>query len=304
MMRSYNDSQISAAFKYYRRKTVVVKYGGAAMQTSALKHCIINDIALLRAAGANVIVVHGGGPELTALQERLGLETKFIGGQRYTNAETMEAALMALCGKVNKELVCLLESESARTVGISGVDGSMLRCKKQASPDLGFVGEITKVRKDLLHVFMLDDIIPVVATVGIGDDGRMYNINADTAAGRIAAAVCADYFLTLTDVPGVLSNVSDPTSVIREIRTSEIENLISTARITGGMIPKVRGIADAIGRGLKSATIVNGRIPHALMLALMSRGALERGERFDEEDGAGGTTIVGEKRNEGPNENE
>ena len=191
-MRNYTESEVREAFAQYSGKTVVVKYGGAAMESSALKLCVVKDIVHLRKAGVNVVVVHGGGPELTALQERLGIETKFVDGQRYTDAATLEAALMALCGKVNKDLVRLIENEGGRAVGISGIDGSMLRCKKQTTPDLGFVGEIVKVKKDLLHVFMIDDIIPVISSVGIGEDGHAYNINADAAAGRLAAALSAD----------------------------------------------------------------------------------------------------------------
>jgi acetylglutamate kinase len=260
---------------------VVVKYGGAAMQSSGLRNCVVRDIVTIRDAGADVVVVHGGGPELTSLQELLGIDTKFVDGLRYTDARTIDAALMALCGKVNKDLVRMIENEGQKAAGLCGIDGSILRCRKQSHPDLGFVGEITRVRKDLLLILMIGDIIPVVSTVGLGEDGLAYNINADTAAGRIAASLRADYFITLSDIPGVLLDMNDPSSLIVEMDADETEELIKTGAITGGMIPKVRGICDAVKRGACSASIIDGRVPHALLFALAGRVSAESAKTED-----------------------
>jgi len=240
-------------------KTIVIKYGGAAMQSEELKAGVMEDVAKL-ASDADVILVHGGGPELSALQKKLGSEPLFVEGLRYTDEETMDAALMALCGKVNKDLVRLLENLGRKAVGLSGVCGGTLRCTKQKEPDIGFVGEISDVETKLLHTLLGAGYTPVVSTVGLGDDGYAYNINADTAAGCIAASMAASHYVTLSDVPGVLNGAD----LISEVKVSETEGLISEGVITGGMIPKVRGIADAIKRGAGSASIIDGREPHAL----------------------------------------
>ena len=287
-----SESEIREALAHFRGRRISVKYGGAAMQSSGLKRCVIKDVTHLRANGANIVVVHGGGPELSALQERLGIETRFVDGLRYTDAETIDAALMALCGKVNKDIVRMIENEGGKAIGLSGIDGGILRCKKQEDPDLGFVGEIVRVKKELLHLLLMGDFIPVISSVGIGEDGLAYNINADTAASRIAAGLTADCFVTLSDVPGVLRDVNDPASLIGEIKAGEIEGLIEEGVITDGMIPKTRGLADSMRRGVKSVCIANGRIPHALMLALVARMAAENGRQPDHERGVAGTTIV------------
>jgi acetylglutamate kinase len=276
--------------------SIVVKYGGAAMISPALRDCVVKDIVYLRESGADVIVVHGGGPELTSLQEQLGIETSFVDGLRYTNAQTIDAAMMALCGKVNKDIVRMFENEGQRAAGLSGIDGSVICCRKQEVPDLGYVGEITKIRKELLHILLIGGILPVISTVGIGEDGYAYNINADTAAGRIAASFGADFFITLSDVPGVLQDINDPMSLIIEMNEDEAEALIRSGVISGGMIPKIKGITDAVRRGAKSASIVDGRIPHSLLLALAERAASERGVTPGSITDFVGTTIV--RRNE------
>jgi acetylglutamate kinase len=277
-------------------KCIVVKYGGAAMASPELRKCVIMDISFLRESGADVIVVHGGGPELTALQGQLGIETRFVDGLRYSDAQTIDAALMALCGKVNKDIVRMFENEGHRAAGLSGIDGSVICCRKQEVPDLGYVGEIIKIRKELLHILLIGGILPVISTVGIGEDGSAYNINADTAAGRIAASLGADCFITLSDVPGVLQDTNDPMSLIVEMDEDEAEELIGSGVIYGGMIPKVRGIADAVRRGAKSASIVDGRVPHSLLLALTERVTSERGGTPENIIGFVGTTIVSRNR--------
>jgi len=248
----------------YQGKTIVIKYGGAAMQSEALKSGVMKDVSALREAGAAVVLVHGGGPELSALQKRLGLEPRFVDGLRYTDGDTMDAALMALCGKVNKDLVRLLENSGQKAVGLSGIDGGILRCEKQTEPDIGFVGRVLEVDKGLLRSLCGAGYIPVISTVGLGKDGLAYNINADTAAGKIAGALKAEFFITMSDVPGVLGETDDPESLIREIRAGEVEALINDGVITGGMIPKARGLAEAVKDGVGAASIIDGRVPHAL----------------------------------------
>ena len=247
-------------------KTVVIKYGGAAMQSEMLKSGVMEDAAGLAEDGAAVVLVHGGGPELSALQKRLGIETRFVQGSRYTDEETMDAALMALCGKVNKDLVRLLENSGRKAVGISGIDGGLLQCSRQEEPDIGFVGLVDEVDTGLLRTLLDAGYIPVVSTVGLGRDGLAYNINADIAAGKIAASLSADYYVTMSDIPGVLSDAEDAGSLISEIRADEVEGMIERGVVSGGMIPKARGLSDAVKSGAGFAVIVDGRVPHALRL--------------------------------------
>lgn len=228
------------------------------MQSEELKDGVMKDAARLSAAGAKVVLVHGGGPDLSALQVKLGIETRFVDGLRYTDAETIDAALMALCGKVNKDLVRRIGNKA---VGISGIDGGILRCVRKAEPDIGFVGEISEIDTGLLHTLLDSGYLPVVSTVGLGGDGLAYNINADTAAGKIAADLKADLYVTMSDIPGVLNESGD---VIPEILSSEVEGLIANGVISGGMIPKARGLADAVKSGIGSALIIDGRVPGAL----------------------------------------
>jgi len=291
-MEDFYKPEILKALESYRGMMVVVKYGGAAMQSDGLKRSVAQDAFRLAAAGAKVALVHGGGPELSAMQGRLGIETKFVDGLRYTDGETMDAALMTLCGKLNKDLVRLLENEGARAAGISGIDGGLLRCERQKSPDLGFVGEIRAVDTGLLETLLGAGYIPVVSTVGLGTDGEAFNINADTAAGRIAASLFADRFITLSDIPGVLRDMNDPSSLIREIRTEEAERYIEAGVISGGMIPKIRGLTDAVLRGARAASIIDGRVPHALALALCSNAGTESGAPEGAACRISGTTVT------------
>ena len=290
------EIQIQEAIGNLRGKTIVIKYGGAAMKSSGLRNCVVKDIVNLRESEAEIVLVHGGGPELTELQEQLGIETRFVDGLRYTDAQTIDAALMALCGKVNKDIVRMLEKEGQRAAGFSGIDGSTILCRKQSDPDLGYVGDIIRIKKELIHTLLIGGIMPVISTIGIGEDGLAYNINADTAAGRIAASMSADYFITLSDVPGVLQDVNDPISLIVEMNETEAEDLIESGVIFGGMIPKVRGLADAVKRGARSASIVDGRVPHSLLFALAERAASERGMILEEEIHFVGTTVSKQKK--------
>ena len=248
----------------FRGKSVVIKYGGAAMQSTALQSGVMEDVAAIAATGAHVIVVHGGGPELSALQAKLGSEPRFVEGLRYTDEATIEAALMTLCGKINKNLVRLIENAGGRAAGISGIDGGILKCVRKKEPDLGYVGEITEVDTELLQALLDADYIPVVSTVGLGTDGNAYNINADTAAGMIAVNLPAEFFVAMSDIPGVLSDPDDPDSLIAGVRLDEVEKMIAEGVISGGMIPKARGIAEAVRGGVGTAFIIDGRVPRAL----------------------------------------
>ncbi|MDR1797970.1 MAG: acetylglutamate kinase [Clostridiales Family XIII bacterium] len=250
-----------------RPHNIVVKYGGAAMTEDALKTAVIEDIVALQKGGANVVLVHGGGPELSAFLKRQGHEPRFVDGLRYTDAPTLEAAVMVLAGKVNKDLVRRIGLAGAAAAGLCGVDGGMLTARRQTAAgggDLGFVGEVTQVDTKLLKALAGAGVIPVIASIGIGADGQLYNITADTAAARIAAALPADAFITLSDIPGVLRDANDPESLLPVIRAGDIDGLIEEGVITGGMIPKIMGCREAIARGLAAAHIIDGRVPHAL----------------------------------------
>ena len=283
------------AFNHYRNKTVVIKYGGSAMETAGLMLSILEDIAKLRNSGVNVVIVHGGGPELSAMQTRLGIETKFIDGLRVTDPETVDAALMVLCGKLNKDIVRMLENEGCRAVGLAGIDGSILKCKRYANHDIGFVGEIIQIDESLISALIAGGFVPVISSVGIGEDGLAYNINADTAAGRIAAAMNADCFLALSDVPGVYRDMQDPASLIDCMDVDTAEELFMTGAFKNGMIPKVRGLIEAIRSGVRQAAIIDGHVPHALLLSLAERVAPGYEPANGSKTGFTGTTIVGGK---------
>ncbi|MDR1954050.1 MAG: acetylglutamate kinase [Clostridiales Family XIII bacterium] len=254
----------------YAGKTIVVKYGGAAMTDETLKTSVMRDIVLLTSVGMRVVLVHGGGPEISRILRRLGKESVFVGGLRYTDEETAEIVSMVLAGKVNKSLVSLVHKCKGRAIGLCGVDGGMLRAKKLDSADLGYVGEIVAVDTSAVEIAIAEGFIPIVATVGIGDDGQVYNINADTAAAALAAALKAEKLISLTDVRGVLADKDNEDSLIANISLSRIPELIGRGVISGGMIPKIESCADAIGRGLKEAVIIDGRIEHSILLELFS----------------------------------
>jgi acetylglutamate kinase len=254
----------------YNGATVVVKYGGAAMKTDELKKSVMEDIVQLSLRGARIVLVHGGGPELSEMLARLGKETKFIGGLRYTDEETASIALMTLAGKVNKGLVRYIGAVGGRAVGLCGVDGLMLLSKKMETPDLGFVGEIISVDTALIEAALEIGCIPVIATVGVGTDGTLYNINADTAAGKISAALSASKLISVSDVKGILRDKSDEGSLIPEVSVDEIEELIESGVVEGGMIPKVRSCAQAVEDGVAEAAVIDGRVPHAVLSELLS----------------------------------
>jgi acetylglutamate kinase len=254
----------------FHGKTVVIKYGGAAMSEPALKEEFARDVVLLKYVGMNPIVVHGGGPEITSYMDRLGLPVQFVEGLRVSSPETVEIAKMVLVGKVNKDIVLLVNRHGMPAVGLCGDDGMLFRVTRQSSPsghDVGFVGRIERVDVDLLNR-VADRYIPVVASVGADREGTSYNINADEAAGAVARAMSAYKIMFLTDVPGWLRDPGDPSSVVSEAGADEVETRL--AGVSGGMRPKLQACLDAIHGGVSYAHIVDGRVPHSLLLELFT----------------------------------
>ncbi|EID84323.1 acetylglutamate kinase [Treponema sp. JC4] len=258
-------------FKEWCGKIVVVKYGGNAMLNEELKQAVMEDIVLLNTIGIKVVLVHGGGPEINHMLDRVGKESKFVDGLRYTDAETMEIVQMVLTGKLNKDIVGILLQKGGKAVGLSGVDAGLLRAKK-TDKDLGFVGEVTEVQPDILLSMLDRGFIPVVSTVALGEQGddARYNINADTAAAKIAVALKAEKFVQLTNVPGILRDVNDPNTLIKRIEKTAIGSLKATGIISGGMIPKIDCCLTALEGGVPRTHIVDGRVPHSLLIEMFS----------------------------------
>jgi acetylglutamate kinase len=257
----------------YQGKTIVVKYGGNAMINEALKAAVIQDIILMTCVGIRTVLVHGGGPEIDDMLKKTGKESTFINGLRYTDSETMEIVQMVLCGKVNKDITGLIQQAGGKAMGLCGIDGAMLRATRKTDADLGLVGEIESVDTTILNSALDTGFIPVVSSVAYGmgtDNGKSLNINADIAAAKIAAALSAENLVLMTDVQGILRDVNDPSSLIRTTTQSEIETMKKSGAISKGMIPKVDCCAIAIGGGVKKATIIDGRQPHALLVELFT----------------------------------
>ena len=255
----------------HANKTVVVKYGGNAMINEGLKDAVMTDLTLLSLCGIRVVLVHGGGPEITDMLKKIGKQSRFIGGLRYTDQETMDIVQMVLGGKVNKDLVVQLQQKGGRALGLCGLDGGMIRARRLTeNGDLGFVGEITDVDVTPINDALEKGYIPVVATMGAGGDGNVYNINADTAAARIAAALGAEKLILLTDIRGLLRDRDDESTLIPVVNVSEVPSLIRQGIISGGMIPKVDCCVEAVRRGVGRAHIIDGRIPHSALIELFS----------------------------------
>ncbi|MBE6700903.1 MAG: acetylglutamate kinase [Ruminococcaceae bacterium] len=253
----------------YNGKILVIKYGGNAMINEELKQYVMEDIVLMHLIGVKVVLVHGGGPEITEMLERVGKKTEFVNGLRVTDKETAEIALMVLSGKINKGLVNLLESKGGKAMGISGVDGRMIEAEMK-DQRLGYVGRITKVNIDPILDLLEKGYIPVVSTVGCDKEGNVYNINADTAASYIAGAMEAESLISMTDIAGILKDKDDPTSLISCIDIEEAGHLFESGIISGGMIPKVECCIDAINRGVKKVFIMDGRLPHAILIETLT----------------------------------
>ena len=264
-------SEATPYIQKYHGKTLVIKYGGNAMVNDTLKLAVMNDLVTLTLLGVRVVLVHGGGPAINEMLARVGKQSRFVGGLRYTDKETMDIVQQVLAGQVNKELVALLKG---RGVGLCGMDGHMITCRRKTDADLGFVGEIEKVNTALIDHLLDDSFIPVIATVGMDRDGVPFNINADTAAAEIAVALHAEKLVSMTDIAGLLYDKNDETTLIPEVELGDIERYKREGIIAGGMLPKIEGMADAIRKGVREAVIIDGRVPHSILLEMFSdRGA-------------------------------
>ncbi|MDU2992716.1 MAG: acetylglutamate kinase [Clostridium sp.] len=258
--------------QHYNGKIIVVKYGGNAMISDELRETVIIDIVLMKCIGFKPIVVHGGGPYISSFLDKLGEKSEFINGLRYTDKKTMEVVQMVLGGKVNKDLVTLIEKAGGKSIGLCGLDGSLLKAKKlESEVDLGYVGEVTSVNTEAITMALDAGYIPVIGSMAIGEDGNdLYNINADTCAAKIASALKAEKLILLTDVAGVLKDPKDPTSLLSVLRLHEIPKLTLQGVIKGGMIPKIQCCVESVRMGVERAHIIDGRVPHSLLLELFS----------------------------------
>lgn len=273
MRDSQNTAQtLTESLKYflkYRDQTVVIKYGGNAMIDEKVKESILKDILLLKTVGIKVVLVHGGGPAIGELLEKYERKSQFVQGLRVTDKKTAHLALTALAGKVNKSLVQDIIRLGGNAIGVSGIDGKLIEAKP-ISEDLGYVGEITAIHPEIIERINQTDAVPVIASAGIGLDGEIYNVNADTAASRIAGALSAEQFILLSDVRGLYGNFPDEESFIDEINLTNLEKLVKEKKITDGMIPKIEAIKYAMFEGLGQAVLLDGRVPHALLLELFT----------------------------------
>ncbi len=255
-------------------RTVVIKYGGNAMISEELKNSVMEDITLLKYIGVNPVVVHGGGPDITRTLKQLNIESEFVNGLRKTDSATMEVAQMVLVGKTNKEIVSLLSQKGGKAIGICGIDDNMIECEKMTKTDdgqdidLGYVGNITHINPHMLEVLANSGYIPVVAPIGVDKNGQSYNINADTVAGELACALKAEKLILLTDVEGVKSSRED--RILNALTVDEVHRLIGDGTITGGMIPKVMGCVRALENGVGRTHIIDGRIPHCILLEIFT----------------------------------
>lgn len=255
----------------YHDKIVVVKYGGNAMTNNELKEAVMSDIVLLSEVGIKVVLVHGGGPEINAMLKRVGIESKFINGLRYTDQETIDIVKMVLCGKVNKELVCALQLHGGKALGLCGCDAQMILAEKKGGDiDYGYVGEIKKITTKPILDALNNGYVPIISTVGTGEDGQSYNINADTAAARIASCLRAENLILMTDIVGLLKDKDDDSTLIPQVNVSEVPYLKKTGIISGGMIPKIDCCVETVRRGVKKTSIIDGRIPHSILIELLS----------------------------------
>ena len=266
----------------FRGRVVVVKFGGNAMVDPTLADSFAEDIVLMRSVGIRPVVVHGGGPQISELMERLGMVPEFRDGQRVTNAETVDVARMVLVGKVNREIVSAINLHGPLAVGVSGEDAGLIVAGAR-HPDLGFVGDVHAVNPAILERLLAEELIPVVSTIGADEAGQAYNINADAVAGALAEALGAERLIYLTDVEGLLGDLADPSSLISRIDAPALQAMVDQGTLTGGMIPKIAACLQAVGHGVGSAHLLDGRLPHVVLLELFS-------------DAGVGTMIVPEER--------
>ena len=265
-------SILSEALPYilkYKEKIIVIKYGGNAMVDEHLKQLVMEDVVMLNSLGMKVVLVHGGGPEISAMLKKVGKESKFVNGLRVTDKETADIVTEVLAGKVNKNLVKQLNLAGGNAIGLSGLDSGLIEATP-LNPELGFVGNITNINPDVILDLLDMGYIPVVSTIGYDSEGNVYNINADTAAARIAGALNAEKFIAMTDIKGVLRDKNDDSTLMKYINVSEIKSLAREGIIDGGMIPKVECCVEAIRRGVKFVVIIDGRIPHSILIEMLT----------------------------------
>lgn len=253
----------------YRKKVIVVKYGGNAMINEELKETVMNDLVLLSTIGIHVVLVHGGGPEINKTLDRMHMDSKFVDGLRVTDKETAEVVQMVLAGKVNKSLVCQIGNLGGHAIGLCGLDGNMLKCRP-ADDVHGYVGEITDINMEVVEEAISKNFIPVISTIGYDEDGNCYNINADTVATAVAGALQAEALISMTDVVGLLRDKDDESSLIHRVYISDTPALIADGIIGGGMIPKIDSMTEALRRGVKKAFIIDGRVPHSILMELLT----------------------------------
>lgn len=264
---------LSEALPYIQQfagRTVVVKYGGAAMKDSNLKDKVIRDVVFLSCVGVRPVVVHGGGPEINSWLDKLGIEPQFKDGLRVTDAPTMDVVEMVLVGRVNKELVSLINQAGGLAVGLCGKDGNLIKARPEGRKGIGFVGEVSSVDIKLVDSLVQSGYIPVVSSVSADESGQAYNINADTVAGEIAAALGAEKLILLTDTPGILQDYEDPSTLLAKLDIQQARDLIASGVVAGGMIPKVNCCVRSLAQGVRAAHIIDGRIPHALLLEIFT----------------------------------
>ncbi|MHB9094354.1 MAG: acetylglutamate kinase [Eubacteriales bacterium] len=272
------------ALPYIRKfngKTVVIKYGGHAMINADLKQAVINDVILMKLIGINPVVIHGGGPEITDMLQRLDIPSRFVGGCRVTDTATMEIVEMVLVGKINKEIVSLINRHGGKAVGLSGQDANLIQAVRrqgksvdstghESMQDIGFVGDVKKINPEIIQTVINEGYIPVVAPVGVGDEGESYNINADYVAGEVATALGADKLILLTDVEGIFEDYNNKETLISELKLNQIDEMINRGVISGGMIPKVECCAHAVNGGVTTTHILDGRTPHSILLEIFT----------------------------------
>lgn len=263
---------LSEALPYilkYKDKIIVIKYGGNAMIDEHLKSLVMEDVVMLSSLGMKVVLVHGGGPEISLMLKKINKESKFVNGLRVTDGETIDIVTQVLAGKINKNLVKQLNLAGGKAIGLSGLDADMIKAAS-LNPELGYVGNITEINTDVILDALDMGYVPVISTVGFDDDGNVYNINADTAAARIAGALDAEKFISMTDIKGVLKDKNDPSTLMKSINVSEIKQLEKQGIIDGGMIPKVACCVEAIRRGVKQVVIIDGRVPHSILIEVLT----------------------------------
>ncbi len=255
--------------QYYRKKIIVIKYGGNAMVDEGLKSAVMHDLVLLSTLGIKVVLVHGGGPEISKTLEKMNIKSEFKDGLRVTNKETADVVQMVLAGKINKDLVCKIGNLGGHAIGLSGMDGNMIKCKP-LDKEHGYVGEIVEMNMDVINEVLSNNFIPVISTIGYDEGGNCYNINADTVAAEIAGALKAEALVSMTDVKGLLRDKNDESSLIRRINISDIPAIIAEGVIDGGMIPKVDSMMQAIRNGANKGFIIDGRVPHSILIELLT----------------------------------